>query len=44
MKQKTREFCKSVENACRIANTIPFAYPVSGPEGDFCRAHARRFP
>lgn len=38
MKQKTREFCKSVENACRIANTIPFAYPVSGPEGDFCRA------
>lgn len=38
MKQKTREFCKSVENACRIANAIPVAYPVSGPEGDFCRA------
>lgn len=38
MKKKTREFCKSVENACRIANAIPVAYPVSGPEGDFCRA------
>ena len=38
MKQKTRGFCKGVENACRIARKIPGAYPVSGPEHDFTRA------
>ena len=38
MKQKTREFCKGVENACRIAREIPSSYPISGPEHDFTRA------
>lgn len=38
MKQKTREFCKSVENACRIARDIPFSWAVNCPEGDLCKA------
>ena len=38
MKQKTREFCKGVENACTIAREIPSSYPISGPEHDFTRA------
>ena len=37
MNQTTREFCKGVENACRIAREIPYTYPVSGPEHDFTR-------
>lgn len=38
MKQKTREFCKSVENACRIARDVPFSWAVNCPEGDLCKA------
>ena len=38
MKQTTREFCKGVENACRIASEILSSYPISGPEHDFTRA------
>ena len=38
MKQKTREFCKSVEDACRIATDVPFSWAVNGPEGDLCKA------
>ena len=38
MKKKTREFCKSVENACRIARDVPFSWAVNCPEGDLCNA------